>query len=136
MNKNNLFLCFIRQIGENIENEFIYELLFTETIDSFWGDDFDVFPSCLCSDLIPYENEYSLITEIKTDIKLDLAINSCCFSYQDVTDGIIPCAWQSLNGLDEYPSDGRLILHFGLSYEETEEILSNKNIILNVKDNN
>ena len=135
MNKNNLFLCFIRQVGETIDNGYVYELLFTETIDTFWGDDFDVFPSCLCNTLTPYEHEYSLVTEIITNIKLDLAIESCCFSYQDVTDGIIPCAWQSLNGLEEYPSDGRLILHFGLSYEETEDLLTNKNIILTIKEN-
>lgn len=135
MNKNNLFLCFIRQVGNTIDEKYVYELLFTETIDTFWGENFDIMPSSLCNELIPDENEYNIICEIITEIRLDLAIESGCFSYQDVTDGIIPCAWQSLIGLDEYPEDGRLILHFGLSYNDVETILNDKNIILTIKEN-
>ena len=135
MDKDNEYLCFVRFIGVNIDNLYVYELLFSETIDTFWGENFDIMPSSLCNDLIPDENEYNVVCEIVTDIKFDLAIESSCFSYQDVTDGIIPCAWQSLFGLDEYPEDGRLVLHFGLSYNDVEELLNNKNIILKIKEN-
>lgn len=134
MDKNREQLCFVKKLGKNIDDNYVYELLFTETIDTFWGENFNVMPSCLCNEIIPDENEFNLTCEIITDIKLDLAIESCCFSFQDVTDGIIPCAWQSLSDLDEYPEDGRLILHFGLTFKEVDEILMNKNIKLNIKE--
>lgn len=37
--------------------------------------------------------------------------------------------YQSLEGLDEYPEDGRLILFYGISYNECEKILAEKNIV-------
>ena len=134
MDKENLFLCFIKYIGEDINNMNTYELLFTKTPDTFWGENFEYFPSCLCNELIPNKEEYEMVKTITTNVKLDLAINYCCFSYQDVTDMIIPIAWESLADLEEYPEDGRLILRYGITYQETELLLSKKNILINEKE--
>jgi hypothetical protein len=123
-----LKLCFIKYIGEDIDGLNIYEFLFTDKIDEFWGENFEYFPSCLCNELIPDSNYYSLVKKIKTNLKLNLVQNSCCFSYQDSIDGIVAIAYEDISNYESYPEDGRLILHYGITFEDTEELLHNKNI--------
>ena len=123
-----LHLCFIKNVGTDVDNLNIYEFIFTDKVDEFWGENFEYFPSCLCNELIPNSEYYSLVKTIKTDIDLDLIQNSCCSSYQDAIDGIVAIAYQNISNLDSYPDDGRLILHYGITYEETEELLNNKGI--------
>lgn len=55
----------------------------------FGGEDFEQFPSCLCNDLTPNEEDYDTIKIIKTNINLSLIQNSCCFNIQDAMDGIV-----------------------------------------------
>ena len=123
------YLCFIRHVGKDVEGLNIYEFLFTTMIDEFWGENFEYMPCCLCNELIPDENMYDLVKRIKTDIDLDLIQKSCCFSFQDCIDGIVALGWQSLINLDAYPEDGRLVLNYGMEYDEVVEALSNKNIV-------
>ena len=88
----NLNLCFIKNVGVDVDNLNIYEFIFTDKVDEFWGENFEYFPSCLCNELIPNGEYYCLVKTIKTDIDLDLIQNSCCFSYQDAIDGIVAIA--------------------------------------------
>ena len=53
---------------------------------NFGGTDFEVVPCCLCSNLSPNEDSYNLIKILKTNIKLNLIQDSCCFSMQDAFD--------------------------------------------------
>ena len=63
-------------------------------------------------------------------IKLDLIQDNCCFSISDCYDGIVSLAWQSLEGLDEYPQDGRIFFRFGETLEEVEDKLAMKNVLM------
>ena len=77
------------------------------------------------------EDEY--ITEIhivKMKIKLDLIQDSCCFGFQDCTDGIIALAWENMDGYDEYPEEGRIFFRFGETLNEVESKLAVKNILM------
>lgn len=123
------FLCFIRFIGKDVEGLNNYEFLFTTMPDEFWGENFEYMPCCLCNELIPDENMYDLVKKIRTDIDLDLIQKSCCFSFQDCIDGIVALGWQSLTNLETYPEDGRLILDYGMEYDEVVDVLTNKNIV-------
>ena len=123
------YLCFIRFIGKDVEGLNNYEFLFTTMPDEFWGENFEYMPCCLCNELIPDENMYDLVKKIRTDIDLDLIQKSCCFSFQDCIDGIVALGWQSLTNLETYPEDGRLILDYGMEYEEVVDVLTNKNIV-------
>ena len=123
------YLCFIRFIGKDVEGLNNYELLFTTMPDEFWGENFEYMPCCLCNELIPDENMYDLVKKIRTDIDLDLIQKSCCFSFQDCIDGIVALGWQSLTNLETYPEDGRLILDYGMEYDEVVDVLTNKNIV-------
>ena len=129
MNEN-VTLCFVREVGSDIDGNNIYELLFTEDSDSFWGDGFEYMPASLVNDLTPNQDSYCVTKSIKTTIKLCLAVNSCCHSMQDCIDKIVALAYEDISTYDEFPDEGRLVLHFGESYDETERKLAERNIFL------
>ncbi len=124
-----LYLCFIKYIGKDIEEYNNYEFLFTDNIDTFWGENFDVLPSCLCDELIPNEEDFNTKRFLRTKLNLTLIQDSCCHSFQDCADSIIALAYENISDYEEYPEDGRLVLHYGISMEETEDLLSNKGLV-------
>ena len=134
MEENNQSLCFIRSLGMNVEGNNVYELLFTDEIDEFWGEDFEFVPCGVINNLAPHESNYNSVYQFETDINLDLIINNGCFSMQDCIDNIVALGWQNLNGLDEYPDEGRLVFHFGDTFEEVSEKLADRNILLTKKE--
>ena len=117
---NEITLCFVRNIGHDVDGNNLYELFFTEESDTFWGDGFEYMPASLVNELIPNEGSYSVVKEIKTNLKLSLATESCCHSMQDCIDGIIALAYEDISGYDEFPDEGRLVLHFGDDYRDVE----------------
>lgn len=123
-------LCFIKYVGIDINGVNEYEFLFTDKIDEFWGDNFEYMPSCLCSELTPFEDSYNLVKKVKTNIKLSLIQDSCCFSFQDAIDGIVAIAFEDISNYDEYPQEGRLILSFGEDYTNVMEELSKREIFI------
>lgn len=93
MDNENYKLCFVKYIGQDDNDMFIYDLLFTENDDTFWGEGFEIIPSCMCNDMIPNEDSYEAIKRIKIKYKLTLVQESCCTSMQDCMDGIISLCW-------------------------------------------
>lgn len=128
------YLCFIRFIGTDIDNNNIYEFLFTEDTENFWGDGFEYMPASLCNELTPEEGSFDCIKTIKTKIKLGLAQDCSCFSYQDCIDGIIAICYEDMSEYEEYPQDGRLVFHFGDSLENVEYELAKRNIVMTNKE--
>lgn len=126
-NYKNEKICFIKYIGEN-NNGNEYEFYFSQTLDNFWGDDFNVKPCFLLNDLIPYDDTYDMIKRITLnhDIKLDLASEDSCHSFQDCIDNVIALAAQNIDNID-YPKEGRLIFYFGENYNSIEKKLSIRN---------
>ena len=131
MNKE-LFLCFVKFIGKDIEENNIYELLFTNDKESFFGEDFEYKPCCIINNMSPFENSYQLVKQIKTKIDLELIQNSCCCSFSDCQDGILPVAFENIDPYTEYP-EHRLILHYGITYDETINELAKSNIVFDEK---
>lgn len=127
---NEITLCFVRSIGHDVDGNNLYELFFTEESDTFWGDGFEYMPASLVNELIPNEGSYSVVKEIKTNLKLSLATESCCHSMQDCIDGIIALAYEDISGYDEFPDEGRLVLHFGDDYRDVEIKLIERGIRL------
>lgn len=123
-------LGFIRLIGEETDGYYRYEFIFTTNIDEFWGENFEYKPSCLVNNLIPYDKFITEIHIVKMKIKLDLIQNSCCFGFQDCTDGIIALAWENVDEYDEYPEEGRLFFRFGETLEDVEDKLAVKNVLM------
>jgi len=123
-------LGFIRLIGEETDGYYRYEFIFTANIDEFWGENFEYKPSCLVNNLMPYEKFITEIHIVKMKIKLDLIQNSCCFGFQDCTDGIIALAWENVDDYDEYPEEGRIFFRFGETLDDVENKLAIKNVLM------
>ena len=126
----NLFLGFISKVGEDNDGFYHYEFIFTDNPDEFWGEDFEEMPVCLNKDLRPADIYITEVHRIKTKIKLSLIQNNCCFSFQDAADDIVALGFEDIGDYDVYPDDGRLVFFFRDTYEEVEEMLAKKNIIM------
>lgn len=100
-----LKLCFIKYVGEDFDGANIYEFLFTEDIDNFWGENFEYMPCCLCNELIPNKEDYTVSKRLKTHNKLNLIQESCCFSFQDAADKIVSIGFS-------YDDNDKLIVNF------------------------
>ncbi len=125
-----VYLCFIRCIGEENDGLYRYEFIFTDNVDEVFGENFDQKPACLVNDLMVDEQYVTEVHIVKTKIKLDLIQDNCCFSVSDCYDGCVSLAWQNLDSEEEYPEDGRIFFRFGESIEEIENKLAMKNIIM------
>lgn len=123
-------LGFIRLIGEESDGYYRYEFIFTTNIDEFWGENFEYKPAGLVNGLVPEDKYINEIHVVKMKIKLDLIQNSCCFGFQDCTDGIIALAWENVDDYEEYPEDGRIFFRFGETLEEVENKLAMKNVLM------
>ena len=124
-------VVYIQHNGKNCEGQNIYNLLLsTETEETFsegWGEK----PACNVPDdiLMISEDQYEYIKEFKTEIILDLAQNNCCFSMQDCRDKIIALASENLDTAEEYPEDGRIVIHFGDKIDDVERVLAKRDIL-------
>jgi hypothetical protein len=127
-----LSLGFINHIGSEIDGYNQYELIFTKYPDEFWGENFNYKPAGVCNNLTPDAKYIQKVVTIKTLINLDLIQDSGCFSIQDCMDGIVALAYQNLEGLDEYPSDGRIYFMFGEPFNEVERKLAIKHILIDI----
>ena len=125
-----VYLCFIRCVGEENDGTYRYEFIFTDNIDEVFGENFEYKPACLVNDLMVDEKYVTEVHIVKTKIKLDLIQNNCCFSISDSYDGIVAIAWQNLDVEEEYPEDGRIFFNFGESLDEVENKLAMKNILM------
>lgn len=127
-----LYLCFIRLIGEENDGFYRYEFIFTDNVDEVWSDndDFAQKPACLVNNMMVAEQYVTEVHIVKTKIKLDLIQDSCCFSVSDSYDGCISLAWENIDDLEEFPQDGRIFFKFGETFEEVENKLAMKNILM------
>lgn len=123
-------LCFIRLVGEENDGIFRYEFIFTNDIDTVFGNDFNHKPACLVNDLMVDDQYITEIHIVRMKIKLDLIQDSCCFSVSDSYDGIVAVAWQNIDDMIEFPEDGRIFFRFGETIEEVENKLAIKNVIM------
>ena len=92
-NTDNIFLIYVRMIGENGEGEYEYELFFSETPDIVWGEDWAEQCPAAIGDIPPDEKVVSCVKRIISPYKINCAQNNFCFSMQDSIDGIISLCW-------------------------------------------
>ena len=126
-----LMVIYVSYIGKNTDNERIYHLLISNDAERTWAEGWENKPACVMRDLTPEDDMYEYIAELKTDIKLDLAQENCCFSMQDCRDNIIALASENLEEAEEYPEEGRIVIHFGDLVEDVEKMLAKRDIVIN-----
>ena len=125
-----VFLLFVRLIGEENDGYYRYEFIFTDTPDEARGEDWEHKPAGLVNDLIPSDEYITEVHIVKTKIKFDLIQNNMCFGMQDAMDGIVSIAYENMDSYESYPDDGRLFFMFGESLDEVERKLAMKSILM------
>lgn len=126
METENVDLFFINFVGEDFDNMYRYEFIFTDKIDEAFGENFSIKPCCLVHNLTPSEEYIYEIHIVKTKFKFNLIQENCCFSYQDCIDGIISLAYY----FNEEDLSDCIYFNFGDNINDIKVKLANKNILL------
>ena len=116
-------LIYVKYLGQNINKQNIYTFLFAPYFQD--DEDYNYEPEALQKTKIP---NFVFSKTITTDLTLSLIQDSPCFGMRHAIDGIIAVCWEDISEYEYYPDDGRLVLHFGITYEECEEKLNAKGI--------
>ena len=128
---NTLMFIYVLYVGKNTDNEYIYHLLISNDKEKTWAEGWENKPACVMRDLTPEDDMYEYIAELKTDLILDLAQDNCCFSMQDCRDNVVALASENLEEAEEYPEEGRIVIHFGDTVDEVEKMLAKRDILIN-----
>ena len=129
-NSEEVYLCFINLIGEEVDGYYRYEFIFTDKIDEVFGEDWEYKPAGMVNTIIPSDEYITEVHIVKTKIKFDLIQNNMCFGMQDAMDGIVSIAYENMDSYESYPDDGRLFFMFGESFDEVERKLAMKSILM------
>lgn len=125
-----LKVIYILYVGKNSENDNIYHFLISTDSEKTWAEGWENKPACIMRDLTPEDDMYEYIAEVKTELKLDLAQDNCCFSMQDCRDNVVALASENLEEAEEYPEDGRIVIHFGDLVDKVERMLARRDIVM------
>lgn len=130
IDETNLKIIYIFYVGKDSENKNVYHFLLSENCEDTFSEGWDEKPSCNIDQevLKPDSGQYEYVKQLKTDITLDLAENSCCTSMQDCKDGIIALAYENLDDAEEYPEEGRIVIHFGDYIDDVESMLARRDM--------
>ena len=121
MGKENLKLVYVRPVvnGSDRQN-YEYDFLFSETPEVVWGPDWTDNAPNLCGDISPEPSTYSLVKRVKSPIELKVIQENSCYSMEYAINRSIALAYLNLEGLENYPENGRMVFHFGDPYLEVE----------------
>lgn len=130
VDETNLKVIYVLDVGKDADNKNIYHFLLSENCEDTFAEGWDEKPSCNINNEIlkPDDSQYEYIKQLKTDIKLDLAQDSCCTSLQDCKDMIIALAYENLDEAEEYPEEGRIVIHFGDYIDDVETMLAKRDM--------
>ena len=128
--EEDLYLGFVRLIGQEIDDYYSYEFIFTTNPESLWGVDFEHKPCGLCNNIFPDDKYVDRLIKVKMMMQLDLIQDSLCFGFQDCIDHCVAIAYENIDMYDDYPDDGRLVLNYGDSYYDVEKKLAKKKVFL------
>ena len=125
-------IAYILYVGTDCDGLNIYHFLLTKNVEDVFSEGWGEKPACNVSNNILMINNdmYEHIKELKTDIKLDLAQDNSCFSMQDCRDKIIAIAYENIDEYEEYPDEGRIVIHFGDEIDEIEKSFARRNMYM------
>ena len=118
---NELYLVYVKPTNVRKQE---YSLFFSETPDVVWGVDWDVKVPNILGDLTPDKTTYSKVVDFFSPFKLTTIEETSCYSMEYAVNKIIALSWIDISLLEEYPENGRCVLHFGDTFEKVQEILS------------
>ena len=123
-----MVLVYINEMGPNWEGSYIYEFLFSESIDNIDGDDWDVYPAS-GQPSPPHGDVINKVGVLKSDLKFHLIQNSDTFAVWDAVDGVIALGWENISDYEIYP-EKRTYFNFGESIDSVNDKLYEHDLIL------
>lgn len=125
-------VVYIIYVGKDIDDKNIYQFILSNNPDDVFSEGWGEKPASNIpkSILMIDEDMYEYVKELKTDMVLDLAQDNSCFSMQDARDNIVALAYENIDNYEEYPEEGRIVIHFGESIDEVEKKLAKRNLFL------
>lgn len=124
MENGDFCLVYVKYVNTDVEGKYIYDLLFSETPENVWGVYWDEENPSSCGDLTPEKTTYSLVKRIKSEFKLTTVQDITCYTMEHSIMGVVALSWIDINCLDEYPTNGRMTLHFGDDIKTVNKILT------------
>ena len=130
-----LVLIYVNHVGKDYMGNYVYEFIFSNTIEGVDGNEWDTYPASGRPEP-PYPIYIKYVGKLESELKLDTVQNSDTFAIWDAIDGVIALAWENVDGYENYP-DTRLCFRFGETYKDVEAKLYEKDLILenNTKNN-
>lgn len=125
-------VVYIIYVGKDVDNKNIYQFILSNNPDDVFSEGWGEKPASNIpkSILMIDEDMYEYVKEVKTDITLDLAQDNSCFSMQDARDNIVALGYENIDTYEEYPEDGRIVIHFGESIDEVEKKFAKRDLYL------
>lgn len=125
-------VVFVKYVGEDIDKKHIYHFCVSDTPETVFAEGWGEVPACNVSRdmMYPDKDMFQNILEVKTDIKLDLAQDCCCFSMQDARDHIVALAYENLDEAEVYP-EPRIIIQYGEPIDNVEAMFAKRDIEMN-----
>lgn len=132
MNSNEPALVFVKPICKNTDQTYEYDLFFSDTPDIVWGVDWECNTPGLVSpdEIVPDSTTYNKVVRIKTEFPLKTIQDTYCYSMEYAIARIIALSWIDIENMEEYPEKGRMVLHFGDTFEHVKGELSEFGIYL------
>ena len=113
-------LVYVKPICRNTDGTFEYDFLFSDTPDFVWGPFWDIDSPASNGDISPEPSTYSVVKRVKSAFNLKVIQENSCYSMEYAINRSIALAWLDLEGMENYPENGRMVFHFGDSYLEVE----------------
>lgn len=125
-------IVYINYVGKDVDGLNIYQFLLSTDTENTFAEGWDEKPAGNISNdiLMINKNMYEYVKELKTKINLELAQDNFCFSMQDCRDNIVALAYENIDAYEEYPEDGRIVIHFGDALDKIEAMLAKRNLKL------
>jgi hypothetical protein len=123
-----LYLIYINKIGKNWKDEFLYEFIFSDSIENIDGEDWDSYPAS-GNPSTPEHKFIKKVGTLTTNLNLDVIQNSESFAIWDAVDGVISMAWENLDGYEEYP-ETRLFFKFGEPINSVDDKLYERDLVI------
>ena len=128
LDTNELKVVYVLYLGKDHDNKNTYQFFLSNDESEVWGEDWNEKPAANCRFPTPTEDMYEYVKELKTDLVLDLAQDNTCVSMQDVRDNIFALAYENLDNAEEYPENGRIVIHFGDTLYDVELMLAQRDL--------
>ena len=124
--RNELKLVFVSPVIVNEKTgTYIYKLYYSDNPDVVWGSAWDYNNPAVADkeDIYPQEDTYSLTETVESAYKFGLAMENSCYPLLYCVYDILALSWIDIEGLEEYPENGRCVLRFGMDYEQVKKTL-------------